>query len=195
MVKNGSTRWGRASHEIGPASGQDRVDLIRRGDVADAHGGHMGLVAHLVGEWRLEHAPVDRPRLSHGLSRRDVDEVHPMFGEGAGDCDGIPAVTPPSAQSVAEMRTDIGLWAGQTSRMASNTSSGKRRRFSRSRHIRPALVRERRQEARHQVAVGAMEFQHVEPGPLAALAASTNCALMVSMSARVISRGTWLSGK
>ena len=31
---------------------------------------------------------------------------------------------PPSAQSVAEMRTDIGLCAGHAARIASNTSSG-----------------------------------------------------------------------
>ena len=37
---------------------------------------------------------------------------------------------PPSAQSLAEMRTDIGFSAGQTSRIASQTWSGKRRRFS-----------------------------------------------------------------
>ena len=33
-------------------------------------------------------------------------------------------VTPPSTQSVAEIRTDIGRSAGQTSRMAAKTSSG-----------------------------------------------------------------------
>ena len=37
---------------------------------------------------------------------------------------------PPSTQSVAEMRTDMGRSCGQTSRMARKTSSGKRRRFS-----------------------------------------------------------------
>ena len=39
-------------------------------------------------------------------------------------------VIPPSFQSVAERRTDIGLSWGQTSRIAENTSSGKRSRFS-----------------------------------------------------------------
>ena len=37
---------------------------------------------------------------------------------------------PPGAQSVAEMRTDIGLCAGQISRQARHSSSGKRMRFS-----------------------------------------------------------------
>ena len=39
-------------------------------------------------------------------------------------------VTPPSIQSVAEMRTDIGLSSGHALRIALNTSSGKRIRFS-----------------------------------------------------------------
>ncbi len=37
---------------------------------------------------------------------------------------------PPGAQSTAEMRTEIGLCSGQAARTASNTSSGKRIRFS-----------------------------------------------------------------
>ena len=41
------------------------------------------------------------------------------------------AVLPPSIQSVAEMRTVTGLDAGHAARTASNTSSGKRSRFSR----------------------------------------------------------------
>ena len=39
-------------------------------------------------------------------------------------------VTPPSTQSVAEIRTDIGRSLGHAARMARKTSSGKRRRFS-----------------------------------------------------------------
>ena len=37
---------------------------------------------------------------------------------------------PPGTQSTAEMRTDIGFAAGHAARTASNTSSGKRMRFS-----------------------------------------------------------------
>ena len=40
-------------------------------------------------------------------------------------------VMPPSTQSCAEMRTEIGRSAGHTARTAANTSSGKRRRLSR----------------------------------------------------------------
>ena len=53
-----------------------------------------------------------------------------MLGERPGDLDGVVASVPPSYQSVAEIRTLIGRSAGQTARTASNTSSGKRSRFS-----------------------------------------------------------------
>src|SRR5215475_10731036 len=55
--------------EVGTAGGEDRVDLIRRGDVTDTHGGDAGLVANLIGERRLEHATIDRLGIAHGLSR------------------------------------------------------------------------------------------------------------------------------
>ena len=40
-------------------------------------------------------------------------------------------VMPPSTQSCAEIRTDMGWSAGQAARMAAKTSSGQRRRFAR----------------------------------------------------------------
>ena len=39
-------------------------------------------------------------------------------------------MSPPGAQSVAEMRTDIGFCSGHAARQAVKTSSGKRMRFS-----------------------------------------------------------------
>ena len=39
-------------------------------------------------------------------------------------------LNPPGAQSVAEMRADIGLRSGHTTLQARNTSNGKRMRFS-----------------------------------------------------------------
>ena len=41
-----------------------------------------------------------------------------------------PGTMPPSTQSCADTRTLIGLSSGQTARIAANTSSGKRQRFS-----------------------------------------------------------------
>ena len=75
------------------------------------------------------------------------------------------SVMPPAFQSVAEMRTDIGRSAGHTARIAEKTSSGKRSRFS----IEPpyassALIGERRQEGGEEIAMGAVQFEHVEAG-------------------------------
>ena len=69
------------------------------------------------------------------------------------------------AQSVAEIRTDIGLSDGQAARIAANTSSGKRRRFSSDAAIFVgALVLQRRQESGQQIAVRGVELDHVEAG-------------------------------
>src|SRR5712671_6361414 len=46
--------------EIGAPGREDGVDLIRCGDVADAHGGDTRLVTDLFGERCLEHAAIDR---------------------------------------------------------------------------------------------------------------------------------------
>ena len=94
------------------------------------------------------------------------------------------------------MRTLIGLSAGHTSRQASNTCSGKRARACQ----RPAVgvgahVRQRRQEARQQVAVRAVELEQVEARLDAPARGQTNCSSTASMSACVISRGTWLQGE
>src|SRR5258707_15435712 len=45
--------WAAERHQIGPARGEDGIDLISRGDVADAHGRDARFVADLVGERRL----------------------------------------------------------------------------------------------------------------------------------------------
>ena len=117
-------------HQVGAAGGQDGIDLICGGDIADAHGGDAGLVADLLGKRGLEHTAIDRLGVAHGLAGGDIDQIDAGFRKGARDLTASSPVMPPSAQSVAEMRTDIGLCAGQAARNASNTSSGKRRRPS-----------------------------------------------------------------
>ena len=47
-------------------------------------------------------------------------------------------VSPPSAQSVAEMRTDIGFSSGHAVRMARNTRAENACGFRGRRHIRPS---------------------------------------------------------
>jgi len=79
--------------------------------------------------------------------------------------------------------------------MARNTSSGKRIRFSSETAVFiGALVGQWRDEARQQIAVRGMQLDHVEARAAAALHACTKSAITASMSARVISRGTWLLG-
>src|SRR5262249_11786698 len=50
----------RERNEIGAPGRDDGIDLIRRRDGADAHGGKPALVADLIGERGLEHAAEDR---------------------------------------------------------------------------------------------------------------------------------------
>ena len=92
------------------------------------------------------------------------------------------------------MRTDIGCSAGHTARHASNTSSGKRARFaSVPPYSSSRTVGQRRQERRQQVAVGHVQLEQVEAGLGRALASRRRTRrARASMSARVISRGTWL---
>src|ERR1700730_9387194 len=47
-------------HQVGAAGGENGIDLVRRGDVADAHGCDTRLVADLLGKRSLEHAAIDR---------------------------------------------------------------------------------------------------------------------------------------
>src|SRR5216683_6013703 len=72
-------------HQIRAAGGQDGIDLVGGRDVTDAHSGDTGLVANLIGEWRLEHAAIDRLRVAHGLAGGDVDQIDPGFGKSPRD--------------------------------------------------------------------------------------------------------------
>ena len=89
-------------------------------------------------------------------------------------------VKPPSTQSVAEMRTEIGRSAGQTARTASKTSSGKR-----SAVLERAAVRSvrrfvsGREEAREQVAVRHVQLEQVEAASTARSRRATYCARTV----------------
>ena len=111
--------------EVGAAGRDDAVRVVGLVDRADGDGRDAGLVADAIGERRLVHAPVDR------LARAATtwpDEQSIMSAPAALNSRAIATassgVMPPSTQSCAEMRTLIGLSAGQTARMAANTSSG-----------------------------------------------------------------------
>ncbi len=91
----------------------DKLHMRQRcsgGDASDEHG--VGMASN-----QLEHLADDT----------GVLPVVALVGDATS---ATVAPTPPSTQSCAEIRTDIGGWGGQTVRIGSNTSSGERRRFS-----------------------------------------------------------------
>ena len=73
--------WSRQANESGAPRHQYRIDVIGLVDVADCQGRNPRLVADAVGEWRLEHAAIDRLCQRRGLPRRDVDEIDAGLGE------------------------------------------------------------------------------------------------------------------
>ena len=76
---------------------------------------------------------------------------------------------PPSAQSVAEMRTDIGFSRGPgLSHLVEQAKRKAQAILERTSVLVGADVRQWRKEAGKQVAVGAMQLQHVEAGAVAA---------------------------
>ena len=95
------------------------------------------------------------------------------------------------------MRTDIGRSRGHAARIARKTSSGIAQPvLERAAVFVGAPVAERRDEAREQIAVRAVQLEHVEArrrSPCARRA--TNSSRTRSMSARVISRGTCMPSR
>src|SRR5260370_32665017 len=75
----------RERDQIGAPGGEDGIDLVRCGYVADAHGRDTRLVTDLLGERCLEHASIDRLGVAHRLSGRDVHQIDAGLGEGTRD--------------------------------------------------------------------------------------------------------------
>src|SRR5258708_31751333 len=62
-------------HQIGAACGEDRIDLIGRCNVADAHGRHPRLIADLVRERVPEHATIYWPGAPHALPGANIPQI------------------------------------------------------------------------------------------------------------------------
>ena len=71
--------------QIRTARRDDGVQMIRLGDVADCHRGNADLVADAVGEWRLEHAAIDRFCLDRCLAGGYVHQIDTRVLEGTRD--------------------------------------------------------------------------------------------------------------
>jgi hypothetical protein len=118
----------------------------------------------------------------------------PAAVERARDLHRVAASMPPSTQSTAEMRTDIGRSSGQRRASRGTPPAGSAAGSRACRRTRPCAVAERRDERRQQVAVRAVQLHHVEAASAAISVARTNSARTRSMSARVMGRGTGLPG-
>jgi hypothetical protein len=79
----------RERHEVGSARRQDRVRMVGLVNVADRHRRQLRLVAKLVRERRLEHAPVHRLGLSRSLARGHIDQVGAFARESFADIDRV----------------------------------------------------------------------------------------------------------
>jgi hypothetical protein len=150
-------------HQIGTAGGNDGVHLVGRGDAAHAHYRHAGLVAQHVGPGKLEHSAIDGRRVMHRLPGRDVDQVAaggtegPRDGERVGVRDAAlrpvggadahrhrPVLRPGFAQRGEDFQREA-----EAVRDASTVFIG-------------SQVQQGRKEGRQQVAMGAVQLQHVE---------------------------------
>ena len=152
--------------------------------------GDAGLVADAVGERRLVHAAVDRllPLLTW------PDEQSIMSAPAALKARAISTassgVMPPSTQSCAEMRTDIGRCVRPDgAHRGEHLERIAQPVLERAAVLVGALVGERRDERRQQVAVRAVQLEPVEAGLGGAARASARSRRCTrSMSARVIAR-------
>ena len=173
--------------QVRASGGDDGVDVVGLVDVADRHGGDADLVADLVGERRLPHAPVHRLLPRHGLPGGDVDEIGAGVLEGAHDAQQVrlaQAAVGPVARRDAHRQRLVGRPCARARRCS--TSSGKRRRFSMlPPYSSRALIGERATGRRPAGSRAPCAARACRSRPRArARAARTNSSRTLSMSAR-----------
>ena len=151
--------------EVGPAGKDDAVHVVVAADGANRNRGDAGHVADPVREWGLVAATEARLLLSESLTRRYVDRVHTMGGECARDCDRIfgvqPALVPVHRRHAHRHRPGRGPL--RTERI--EHLEGVAEPVLQAASILVAThVGERRDEARQEVAVRAMQLEKVKAG-------------------------------
>ena len=151
--------------QVGAAGGDDHVHVVGLEDGAHGHGGDADLVADAVGKRRLVHAAVDRLLLGHHLARAAVDDVgargleqaregHRVIGRVAA---GKPVVA-------AQPHRDRPLLRPGGADGGEHLQRPARAVLDRAAIGVAAPVGQRREKARQQVAVGAVQLQDVEAG-------------------------------
>ena len=175
--------------QIGATRGDDRVHVVRLVDVADGDRRDADDVAHQSENgvchmrpytgfcqgtvWPLERSSISAP--ASFIARATASSSS--------------SVRPPGAQSLEESRTDSGRSGPGGAHGGKYLERESQAVADRAAVAVRAPVRERREEARQQVAVRHVQLEHVEARLGAVAGAGTNSAMTRSMSARVISRG------
>ena len=151
--------------QVGAAGGDDAVDLVCLGDRAHGDGTDAHFVADAVGKRGLVHAAVDRFGCTRGLTGGHVDHVaaggFEQFGDGDTVIRRVAALRPVvrrEAHAHGQMRWPSGADGGEDfQRVAAAV-------FYSATVLVCADIRQWRQEAGEQVAVGAVQFQPVKTG-------------------------------
>ena len=177
--------------QIGAARRDDRIHMVGLRDVADGHRGDADLIADAVGKRRLEHPAVDRLGLDRGLPGGYVDQIHARLLERVRDhhriVHGDAAIHPVGGRDSHRHR--LVRWpcsahgAEHFERIAQSICQ------TATKFIR-AVVGQRRDERRQQIAVRGMQLDHVEPCHFRMTRRADEGVEYASISARVIVRGT-----
>ncbi len=149
-----------------PPCHQDRIDVVGVVDVSDRERripASLRIRRRTASETSVRRRPCPFRSLSGGY----IDHVGAGVGQYAATSTASRGEMPSGTQSLAEMRTDIGLSSGHTARTARNTLKWKPHAVLETAAIFVgALVGERRDERRHQVAVRVMQLEPVKAGTL-----------------------------
>jgi hypothetical protein len=189
-VQYGSNRWARASthRSARPAARMELTSAYE--DDAHGHGGHAGLVAHAVGEGRLEQAPVHGLLVGHGLTGGDVDDVGSRAAARPWRCaPRRPAWCRPGPSRGRDAHRDRLVLQARRAHRAQHLEREAQATLEAAAVLVGAPVGERREERGQQVAVGHVHLDEVEAGLVGQLVARTKSCLTASMSARSISLG------
>ncbi|SPC13098.1 conserved hypothetical protein [Cupriavidus oxalaticus] len=149
--------------KIGAAGGDDRVDMIGLEDRADGNGGNARLVADAIGERGLVHAAIHRRLVRADLSRRAIDHVGAGGLEGAGDLDGVvgrdAAFDPVVRRDAHRHRLVLRPYRAHRFEHLQRIAQPRRQRAA---VFVVARIGQRRDKARQQVAVGAVQLEPVK---------------------------------
>ncbi|MNK98501.1 hypothetical protein D3C87_1188660 [compost metagenome] len=151
--------------QVGAPGGDDAVGVVGLEDRADGHAGDARLVAHAVGERRLEHASVHRLFELADLARRTVDQVGAGLLEQARDTHRVvgrdAAFDPVVGRDAHAHRFILRPGGAHGAEHAQRIAAAV---FQAAAIFVRAAVGQRRDKTRQQVTVRAMQFQPVETG-------------------------------